>query len=193
MSKDTVPGMLFESDCQRQKFRDWRRFQALNVLMKSRGEAAQWAERCFIMPKREGSIRTVGAAAGRKSTRDAVTVVSGVVDELIIERDAGEAEYSNAVVCLQDLLGAGIRQLAVADNSAQTASGEIQFALMENSVDGTRQTHGVVRSTPARAGQRDSPRHRLVDVGEIKLLHGTLRHAGASEDAKVAGELLFGI
>jgi hypothetical protein len=62
--------------------------------------------------------------------RTPIAVVSWVVDELIVERDVSEAEYGDAVVCFEDLLGAGIRQLAVTDNPAQTAGGEIELALM---------------------------------------------------------------
>jgi len=53
--------------------------------------------------------------------RAAVAVVSRVVDELIVERDVGEAEYGNAVICFKDLLGPGIWKSAVADDPAQTA------------------------------------------------------------------------
>src|SRR5438105_15198447 len=55
------------------------------------------------------------------------------------------------------------------------------------------QSDRVVRPPPTRAGQRETRRDRLVDVGVIDLLHGALRNAGASKDAKISGELLFEI
>lgn len=104
---------------------------------------------------------------GENRHRPAVSIVGRVVDELIIEGDVGKADDSDAVICFQDLLGAGIRQLAVADNPAQTASGELQLALVRDSIGYAGQSHRVIRPPPARTGQRETRRDRLVDVGEI--------------------------
>src|SRR5262249_39795722 len=90
-------------------------------------------------------------------------------------------------------LGTGIGQLAVANNPAETAGGEIELALVRDPIDGASQSHRVLRPPPARAGQREASRDRLVDVGEIDLLHGTLRYAGASKHTKIGGKLLFEI
>src|SRR5260370_28869428 len=73
-------------------------------------------------------------AKAKDGNRSTVPVVSRVVDELIVDRQMGEAEYGDAVVHFQDLLGTRIRQLAVADNPTQTAGGEIQLALVRDPV-----------------------------------------------------------
>src|SRR3984893_7517170 len=125
--------------------------------------------------------------------RAAVTVVSRMVNELIVERDVGEAKYGNAVICFKDLLRPGIRQPAVADDPAQTAGGEIQLSLVRDAVGRAGQSDNVIRAPPARAGQCETRRNRLVDLGEIDLLHGASRQAGASKDAKIGGDLLFEI
>ena len=62
----------------------------------------------------------------------AVAVVSRIVDELVAGREVGEAGYRDPVVCFEDLLGTGIRQLAVADDPAETAGGEIELALVRD-------------------------------------------------------------
>src|SRR5215469_1979093 len=99
---------------------------------------------------------------GENRDRAAVAIVGRVVDELIVECALGEAGYGDAVIGFEDLLGAGIGQLAVADDPAQTAGGEVQLALVRDPVDCACQSDSVVRPPPARAGQRETRRNRLV-------------------------------
>jgi len=63
------------------------------------------------------------SAQAKDRNRSTIPVVSRVVNELIVDRQMREAEYGDTVIYLQDLLGTGIRQLAVADNSTETAGG----------------------------------------------------------------------
>ncbi len=55
----------------------------------------------------------------------AVAVVDRIVDELVVGGEMREARQADTVIGFEDLLGAGIRQLVVADYPAETAGGEI--------------------------------------------------------------------
>src|ERR1700751_3149125 len=96
-------------------------------------------------------------------------------------------------MCLEDLLRTGIRPLAVADDHAETARGEIELALVRDWFYCASQSYRVIRPPPARTGQRETSQDRLVDVGKIDRLHRALRRTRASKDAKIRSDLLFEI
>ena len=77
-----------------------------------------------------------------------------MVDKLVAGPEVSKASYLDPVVYLQNLLRAGIRQLAVANYPAQTPSGEIQLALMRDPIGCAGQSYSVIRPPPARTGQR---------------------------------------
>ena len=64
----------------------------------------------------------------------AVAVVGRVLNELIVGGEMREARQADIVICFEDLLGPGIRQLTVADDHAEAARGEVQFSLVRDSV-----------------------------------------------------------
>jgi hypothetical protein len=86
---------------------------------------------------------------GENRNGAAVAVVSRVVDELIVERELGEAEYGDSVICFEDLFGAGVGQLAVADNPAETAGGQIELALVRDPIDRAGQPERVIGPAPS--------------------------------------------
>src|SRR6202007_2545382 len=82
---------------------------------------------------------------------------------------------------------------AAANTPPEAPAASRRLPMVGDSVDCAGESYRVVRPPPARAGQREPGRDRLVDVGEIDLLYRALRNAGASKDAKISGELLLEI
>ncbi len=79
--------------------------------------------------------------------RSAIPVVGGVDDELIVEGQLpGIDRY--LVIGLKDLLGARMRQHAVADQSGQAARREVGLMLLRDHVDDTGDPDRVVRAAP---------------------------------------------
>ena len=72
-----------------------------------------------------------------------------MVDELVVSGEMGETGERDIVICFEDLLRTGVRQLAVANDPAQPAGGEIELALVRDPVDCAGQSDGVVRPSPA--------------------------------------------
>jgi hypothetical protein len=56
-------------------------------------------------PDTEARINTGYAAQAENGYRTAIPVVGRVVDELIVDGKVGEAEYGDAIIYFQDLLG----------------------------------------------------------------------------------------
>ena len=65
--------------------------------------------------------------AGKSIYRAAVGVVTGIGDELIVERDFRRIRDGIAVISLDDLFEGVIRQCAVPDQDSQSTSGKIGY------------------------------------------------------------------
>jgi len=78
----------------------------------------------------------------------AVTVVGGVVDELIVERDVPQRRHGVAIIGLDDLFEARVRQDAVADNDPQAAGVEIGLMRAAYAVDGAGNPENVSSGRP---------------------------------------------
>ena len=76
--------------------------------------------------------------------RSAVAIVGRVVDPLIVETQLRKFEHRDRIVRLDDLLGARMRQPAVADENAESARGKVALARGGNAVVDRSQADGVV-------------------------------------------------
>src|SRR5262249_7674612 len=122
--------------------------------------------------------------------RAAICVVGWVDDELVIEGHS-PSEQREAVIGLDDLFMAGVRQNAVADQDAKTTSIEEGLVHPRNPVDDSGKSEGVVRLSPSLASKGKSSRNAVVDIGVIIGLDIAIGHAGAGEDAEIIRHLLL--
>src|SRR5262249_23276867 len=121
--------------------------------------------------------------------RTAIAIVGRIDDELIVGRDPPVADRK-AVIRFQDLLDAGMRQPAVADQDAEPAGIEVGLMRARNSVDSTGDRERVVGPAPPLPRNRRPDRHRAVDVGELVRFEIAVRKAGAREYADAVSNLL---
>src|SRR5262245_56731217 len=98
--------------------------------------------------------------------RTTVTVVSRVVDELIVEGDSPRLD-GEAVVGLQNLLQTGVRPPSIADQDAETARVQKRLVAPRDAVDDPGDADGVVGTLPPLAGELGAGRHRSINVGEL--------------------------
>ena len=98
--------------------------------------------------------------------RAAVAVVGGIGDELIVERDPPERNRES-VIGLDDLFGAGMRQLPSPTRMPSPPSLKNASCIGRNAVDDAGQSERVVRPSPLLAFQRQAGRDGAVDVGEF--------------------------
>src|SRR5947209_3611030 len=131
---------------------------------------------------RPASVLQVQAQADHVH-RPAVAVVGGVDHELVVEGQVEVLGQRQAVVGLEDLLGARMRQLAVAHQDAEPAGVEVALAGPGQAVDHRGDGGGVVLAAPAGAGDRDPGLGRLVDVGVFVALEAPVVGADAAEHA----------
>src|ERR1700722_16608044 len=95
---------------------------------------------------------------GEDRYRPAVAVIRRVVDELVVETEMRPFEHADAVKGFEDLFRAGVGQLAVADDAAEPAGGEIKLALMGDPADRAGEPERVVWPAPSRSGQQQPAR-----------------------------------
>src|SRR5713226_8601450 len=119
----------------------------------------------------------------------AVAIVGGIDDELIVGRGPPIADRK-AVVGFQDLLEAGMRQLAVADQDAEPAGIEVSLMHTRNAVDNASDPESVVGPAPPLPGNRGPDRRGAIDVGELVRFAIAVRKAGAREYADAVRNLL---
>src|ERR1700728_107659 len=124
--------------------------------------------------------------------RAAVFVVTGIDDELVIERQL-EVRNGQRVIGLDDLFRTGMRQHAVADQDAETAVVEKLFVDFGNAVDDAGNAEGIVGSAPLLSSQRETRGGGAVDVGEIIRFDVAIGPARPREHAKLPGDLLLEI
>ena len=131
--------------------------------------------------------------SGEGINRSAIRIVGGVVDELIIEGEFCHGGQRIAVIGLDELLQARMRQLPIADKNASPS--EIEKLLVDtgNTVDHTGNSNPVVRPAPLLSGKRDACLDRAVDVGKIPWLDCAVGPAGASKHAEVCRDLLLDV
>src|SRR5262249_55031678 len=86
--------------------------------------------------------------AGEQVDRAAVGVVARIDDELIIERELGRGGERVAVIGFENLLRAGARQLAVADEDPEAAGVEESLVHAGSSVDHGGDAERVVGAAP---------------------------------------------
>src|ERR1700726_804581 len=79
--------------------------------------------------------------------RSPVGIVSGIVDELIVEGERRPFVEAVGIIGLEDLLGA-IVELAIADQNPQATSSEICTRYGRESFDHPRHANLVIRSPP---------------------------------------------
>src|ERR1700728_112670 len=129
--------------------------------------------------------------SGKNVGRSAVRVVGGIGDELIVDADFRRGRDGVAVVGLDDLLQAGVRKYAVADEDAEAAGVEERLVDAGNAVDDAGDPDRVVRPAPLLAGDRHPSRYGAVDVGEIPRLDIAVRPSRAHEHADRVAHLLL--
>src|SRR6516165_8880757 len=132
-----------------------------------------------VQPHRESVYRT------------AISVVGGVVHELIIEAQPCRGRQRVAVVGLEDLFEPGIWKLAVADQDPQAAGVEEGLVDTRDVVDDAGYADRIVRPAPLLAVDRDTARNGSVDVGEIPRLKVAVGPAGARKHTHRFGHLLL--
>src|SRR5262252_549763 len=93
---------------------------------------------------------------GEDRYRPAVAVIRRVVDELVVETEMRPCEHTDAIEGFEDLFRAGVGQLAVADDAAEPAGGEVKLTLMRDPIDCASQPERIVGAAPSRAGQRQA-------------------------------------
>src|ERR1035438_4722860 len=87
----------------------------------------------------------------RARHRSAVTIVSRVVDPLIIEGEMRRFEYRQRIIAFKDLLRPGMRQPAVADENAEPAGIQIALAGGGDAVVDRGHSQRVVGAMPCRS------------------------------------------
>ena len=87
-------------------------------------------------------------AGSKDIRRSAVGVVTGIVDELIIEGEPGRGSQRVAVIGLENLLGAVVGQLPVANQDAEPAGVEERDMRVADAVDDAGDADRVVRPSP---------------------------------------------
>src|SRR6516225_3438240 len=111
--------------------------------------------------------------------RTAISVVGGVVHELIIEAHPCRGRQRVAVIGLENLFEPGIWQLSVADQDPQPAGVEKRLVDARDVVDDAGYADRIVRPAPLLAGDRDTTRYRSIDIGEVPWLDIAVGPAGA--------------
>src|SRR5580658_11190070 len=96
-----------------------------------------------------------------------------------------------AVVGLDDLLRAGMRQSPVTAQDAEAACLQILFAFRRNAVTDCNNADGVAGAAPAYSVQRGTHLDRAIDVGELVDFDVSRRLADARKHAKIRRERLF--
>jgi hypothetical protein len=85
--------------------------------------------------------------------RPAVGIVGRVRDKLIANGEVRRGGQAVAVICLENLLESGMRQLSVANEDAQTSGVEERLVDAGNAVDGAGDADGIVGPGRIRWGQ----------------------------------------
>src|ERR1700722_18778013 len=93
-----------------------------------------------------------------------VGVVSGIGDELIIERQRAPFVEVIGIVCLEDFLFAVV-QLAITDQQADATRGEEVAMRARETVDRPSNSDCVIRPPPGAPLDGDTARHAAIDVG----------------------------
>src|SRR5579872_1360692 len=112
--------------------------------------------RFFILPPPKGNgghqimalSKLPVRAGGEDVGRAAVGVVAGIGDELIIEGELGRGRQRVAVIGLENLLEAIVRQLTVADEDAEPAGVEESDMGRGDAIDNAGNADGVVGPAP---------------------------------------------
>jgi hypothetical protein len=107
----------------------------------------EFEERCLStrgwskarLPNSESCLELNMRPNAEHRDRPTIAVVGGVVDELIVGGDVHGAEDGDAVLHFKNLLGPGVRQLAVSDNPPKTTGGKIKLALARDAIGGAGQ------------------------------------------------------
>src|SRR5216683_5633077 len=81
-----------------------------------------------------------------------VGIVSGIVDELVVEGKRCPFVEAVSVIRFEDFFSP-IVELAVADQNTQTSGGEISARFRRETFDDTRDTDFIVGPSPRRSGQ----------------------------------------
>ena len=130
---------------------------------------------------------------GENIYRAAIGVVGRVDDELIVDSNPRRGGKRVAVIRLDDLLEAGMRQLPVADEDAQSAGIEKGLMHAGNAVDDAGKADRIVRPAPLLAVERNAAGNGAVDIGEFVRLDVAVGPAGADESAEIGRDFLLDI
>src|ERR1700740_756790 len=122
--------------------------------------------------------------------RASVAIVGGIDDELIVERDP-RGKPGEAVIGLEDPLVARMRELAVANQDAQTAGIQKRLMHASDAVVDAGNAPDVVVASPQLAGNRKPRGDGAIDVGEVERLLLAVGPAGAGEEADIVVDLLL--
>src|SRR5438105_6473724 len=101
---------------------------------------------CSQTPAERSSKLRAQAGADHRH-RAAVAVIGRVHDELVVEGQPPR-EQRKTVIHLDDLLGAGIGELSIADENAEAARIEESLVRIRNAIDDARKADAVVRPYP---------------------------------------------
>src|SRR4030081_1035423 len=119
-----------------------------------------------------------------------VGVVSGIGDELIIERQRAPFVDVIGIISLNNFLFAVV-QMAISNQQANAAGREEVAVGIGKTIDDATKTDGVIVSPPRDTPDRYAGRHAAIDIGEGQDFGLAVVPACASEDADVPGDRLL--
>jgi hypothetical protein len=127
---------------------------------------------------------------GLNQHRPAIFVISRVVDELKVERIVDSAPRMQVVVALEDVF-AGVVQLAVAQQKAQTAKLQVRLMIRLDSIRNKSHAEPVERARPRSSGIVAAELDSLVDFRVSKGFVLALVPANAGKGAQIRRQLLL--
>src|SRR5258708_24080574 len=80
-----------------------------------------------------------------------IGVVARILDPLVVETQVSPRTRGDVIVDLDDLLGSGMRQPAIADENAETAGIQVPFACARDSVIDGPDAHAVFATMPPKS------------------------------------------